>query len=80
MGRYYFELLDGTYNDLGASIPDGCNKKTAIDIAKRWMSANGVETAHLSVNSMATGNVLDVIDVSYKKNEQNEKDIRRLLR
>lgn len=34
MRRYYFELLDENYNDLGASIPDGSSKQAAINKAK----------------------------------------------
>lgn len=30
MKRYYFELTDGSYNDLGAFIPDGYNKEVAV--------------------------------------------------
>lgn len=30
MKRYYFELTDGNYNDLGAFIPDGYNKEVAL--------------------------------------------------
>ena len=37
MKRYYFQLLDEQYNDLGAFIPDGSNKQSAINRAKRWM-------------------------------------------
>ena len=44
MRRYWFELLDDSYNDLGAFIPDGSNKQ-------------------LSINSMRTGNILDIIDI-----------------
>ena len=40
MKRYYFELLDDDYNDLGALIPDGSSKKTAVNRAKRWMVDN----------------------------------------
>ena len=61
MKRYWFELLDESYNDLGAMIPDGSNKQTAINCAKRWMRDNGVTTAHLSVNSMRTSDILDMI-------------------
>lgn len=63
MKRYYFELLDANYNDLGAAIPDGSNKQTAINHAKKWMRENGVKCAQLSVNSMATNNLLGCIDI-----------------
>lgn len=34
MKRYWFELTDERYNDLGVSIPDGSSKQTAINHAK----------------------------------------------
>lgn len=64
MKRYYFQLLDGEYNDLGALIPDGSNKSTAINRAKRWMKENGIESAQLSVNSMRTDNILEIIEIN----------------
>lgn len=63
MRRYWFELEDDRYNELGAAIPDGSNKQAAINKARRWMEINGVEIAKLIVNSMRTGNILDVIDI-----------------
>ncbi len=63
MKRYYFELLDNEYNDLGAFIPDGSSKQTAINRAKRWMKNNGVKSAKLSVNSIITSNILDIIEI-----------------
>lgn len=36
MKRYYYELLDAEYNDLGASIPDGWHQSTAINQARAW--------------------------------------------
>lgn len=63
MRRYYFELTDEHYNDLGAFIPDGSNKQTAINRAKRWMKENGIKVAQLVVNSMMTDNILDIIDI-----------------
>ena len=30
MKRYYFELTDRSYNDLGAFIPDGYGKATQL--------------------------------------------------
>jgi len=63
MKRYYFELIDEHYNDLGAFIPDGSNKQAAINKARQWMKDNGVTKAMLAVNSMRTGNLLDVIDI-----------------
>ena len=63
MKRYYFQLLDEQYNDLGAFIPDGSTKQSAINRAKRWMQENEIKHAQLSVNSMITDNVLDIIDI-----------------
>lgn len=63
MKRYYFNLLDDDYNDLGAFIPDGSSKKTALNRAKRWMAENGLNKAQLEVNSMATDYILEMIDI-----------------
>ena len=66
MRRYYFQLLNDRYDDLGAFIPDGSHKETAINRAKRWMRENKVPEATLSVNSMATSNILDMILITIK--------------
>ena len=63
MKRYWFELLDESYNDLGVLIPDGSSKQTAVNRAKRWMKENGVKYAQLSVNSMKTESLLDIIEI-----------------
>ena len=63
MRRYWFELEDDRYNDLGAAIPDGSNKQAAINKAERWMKDNGIKVAKLIVNSMRTDNILDVVDI-----------------
>lgn len=63
MKRYYFQLLNESYDDLGALIPDGSNKQTAINRAKRWMNENGFKYAQLSVNSMRTDNILEIIEI-----------------
>lgn len=63
MRRYYFELTDEHYNDLGAFIPDGSNKQAAINKARQWMKDNNIRKASLSVNSMRTSNLLEVIDI-----------------
>ena len=63
MKRYWFELTDERYNDLGAAIPDGSNKQTAINKAKQWMRDNNVAKAMLAVNSMRTDNLIEVIDI-----------------
>lgn len=66
MRRYYFQLLNDRYDDLGAFIPDGSHKETAINRAKRWMRKNKVPEATLPVNSMATSNILDMILITIK--------------
>lgn len=63
MRRYWFELEDERYNELGAAIPDGSSKQAAINRARQWMKDNGVKVAKLIVNSMRTDNILDVIDI-----------------
>ena len=63
MRRYWFELEDDCYNDLGVAIPDGSNKQAAINRARQWMKSNGIKEAKLIVNSMRTDNILDVIDI-----------------
>lgn len=63
MKRYWFALMDENYEDLGALIPDGSNKQTAVNRAKRWMRDNGIKTAQLQVNSMITNNLLEFIDI-----------------
>lgn len=61
--RYYFELTDEHYNDLGAFIPDGSNRQVAINKARQWMKDNGFKKAVLAINSIRTGNLLDAIDI-----------------
>ena len=63
MRRYWFELQDERYNDLGAEIPDGSSKQAAINKARQWMKDNGVKVANLAINSMRTDNLLDVIEI-----------------
>ena len=63
MRRYWFELKDEHHNDLGAAIPDGSNKQAAVNKARQWMKDNGIKRAVLSINSMRTDNLLDVIDI-----------------
>lgn len=64
MKRYYYELFDARYDDLGACILDGWHKSTAINRAKAWMRENGVRNANLSVNSMRTDNLLIIIEIT----------------
>lgn len=64
MKRYFFALLDEHYSDIGALIPDGSSKQTAVNKARKWMCANGVQYALLSVNSMQTDNLLDIIEIN----------------
>lgn len=66
MRRYYFQLLNEHYDDLGAFLLDGSHKESAINRAKRWMRENKVLEATLSVNSMATDNILDMILITIK--------------
>lgn len=63
MKHYYYILMNADYDDLGAFISDGSHKQTAINHAKRWMRENGIKSADLSVNSMRTDNILDVISI-----------------
>lgn len=63
MKRYWFTLMDEQYNDLGALIPDGSSKQTAVNRAKRWMKEAGVTSAQLQVNSMITDNLLEFIQI-----------------
>lgn len=63
MRRYYFELTDENYNELGAFIPDGSNKQVAVRKAEKWMRENKVSRAMLAVNSMRTDNLLEVIEI-----------------
>ena len=63
MKRYWFALMNEDYDDLGVLIPDGSNKQTAVNRAKRWMQENGVKAAQLQVNSMRTDNLLEFIDI-----------------
>lgn len=63
MKRYWFQLLTESYDELGALIPDGSSKTTALNRAKRWMEQNGVDSAILAVNSMVTSNILDMIQI-----------------
>lgn len=46
MKRYYFELTDRSYNDLGAFIPDGYSKEVAVRQAKRWMAEKQYSISH----------------------------------
>lgn len=61
MSTYKYELLNGGYYNVGASIPNGDNKRTAMTQAKRWMRKNGYTTVWLSVYSVLTGNHLQLI-------------------
>ena len=63
MRRYWFELEDEHYNDLGAAIPDGSSRQAAINKTRQWMKDNGVKVANLAINSMRTDNLLDVIEI-----------------
>lgn len=62
MKQYWYTLVNEAY-DLGALIPDGSHKSTAVNRAKRWMQANGLRFAQLVVNSMRTDNILEIIEI-----------------
>lgn len=64
MKRYYFVLMDENYEDLGVLIPDGSCKTSAVNRAKRWMTANNVSYAQLQANSMLTDNLLEFIEIT----------------
>lgn len=72
MKRYYFVLMDAEYNDLGALIPDGSSKTTAVNRAKRWMKENSIKTAQLQVNSMITDNILEFIEIEITTPNNND--------
>ncbi len=63
MRRYWFQLLTSDYDELNALIPDGSSKTSAMNQAKRWMKQNSIDSAILAVNSMATSNILDMIQI-----------------
>ena len=63
MRRYWFELEDERHQDLGAAILDGSSKQAAINKARQWMKDNGIKRAMLVINSMRTGNLLDVNEI-----------------
>ncbi len=63
MKRYWFQLLTENYDELGAMIPDGSSKATAVNYAKRWMQQNGINSAILTANSLVTSNILDMIKI-----------------
>lgn len=63
MKRYWFQLLTGNYDELNALIPDGSSKTSATNFAKRWMKQNNIDSAILAVNSLATSNILDMIQI-----------------
>ena len=66
MKRYYYQLVDEQYDELGAFIHDGSHKETAENRAKVWMRENNVSEATLVVNSMRTDNILDMILITIK--------------
>lgn len=48
---------------MGAALPDGSNRQAGINRDRQWMKDNGVRKAVLTVNSMRTDNLLEVIDI-----------------
>ena len=67
MKRYYFELTDRSYNEVGTILPYWYSKEVAVRQAKRWMAENSIVLATLIVNSLRTSNVLDVIYIDILK-------------
>lgn len=63
MKTYYFELMDKNNNSYNVLIPEGQSKTKASAQARRIMRALGIRKALLSVNSMRTSNILDIITV-----------------
>lgn len=63
MKRYWFQLLTSNYDELNVLIPDGSSKTSATNFAKRWMKQNDIDNAILAVNSLATSNILDMIQI-----------------
>ena len=63
MRRYWFELVDEHFDDLGAAIPDGINKQDAVNKARQWMKDNGISKATLVINSMRTDHLLGVEEI-----------------
>lgn len=63
MKRYYYELMDENYSSYEAAIPDGRIKARAIAQAKRAMRGLGIRRALLTVNSMRTSKLLDIITI-----------------
>lgn len=62
--RYYYYFMDDDYNVYDTCpIPDGVTKAKAVKIAKQWMAENGFTSGYVVVNSMATGNILDQIEI-----------------
>ena len=62
--RYYYYFMDDDYNVYDTCpIPDGVTKARAVKIAKQWMAENGFTSGYVVVNSMATGNILDQIEI-----------------
>ena len=58
MRRYWFRLTDERYKDLGAAIPDGNNKRAAVNKAWKWMKDNGTKRAVLACYSMRSHDLL----------------------
>lgn len=56
--------MNDNYEQFECFIPDGSNKTAAVNKAKKWMRENGILTAQLSVNSMRTDNILDIIYIA----------------
>ena len=55
--------MDENYSSYEAAIPDGRIKARAIAQAKRAMRGLGIRRALLTVNSMRTSKLLDIITI-----------------
>lgn len=69
MRAYTFCLLGPDFEDTGAFIADGNSKDTAINKARRYMKDNGIPVAHLEVSSNRTYDLLDLIEIHIKEDD-----------
>lgn len=73
MGRYYFEVTDENYNDLGLLVSDDCSKLAAIGKVKKWMRENRVSRTILAIKSTKTNYLLEVIKIDITPTLQNSR-------
>ena len=69
MRAYTFRLLGPDFEDTGAFIADGNSKDTAINKARRYMKDNGIKVSHLEVSSTRTYDLLDLIEIHIKEDD-----------